>query len=223
MEYGQIAGNTSIDALIHQCFEFISEKDQTAFVKRFNNLRDDEAQCMHTFRELIVGGFLGARGLSVVYEQPLGGRTPDWSIHDSNGTQCIVELANFHVDKATEDKIGRHLQARRIWVGWTGSRSDRLYAQIWDKASKYKRLVEQEGVAYVIALYGEFTAAVDLEDVRECLFDKEKGLFSLYPEVSGLLFFVLVHSKRYDFTYIRNPDGAREVDLPCGVFPGGGG
>jgi hypothetical protein len=217
MKYGRIAGNTSIDGVIYRCFELISEEDQKTFVKRFVHLQNDETQCMHTFRELILGGFLGTRGRKIMYEPSIGGRTPDWSILDDNRTECIVELANFHVDRTTEDEIRRQSQGRGLCCYWPDSKAGRLYEQIWGKASKYRRLVEQENFAYVIALFGEFTACVDLEEIQECLFDKDKGLFPIYPSVSGLLFFE-ENCGRYSFTYVRNPAGVREMDLPSGVF-----
>ena len=33
MKYGQIAGNASINAAIHRCFELISEEDQWEFAR----------------------------------------------------------------------------------------------------------------------------------------------------------------------------------------------
>ena len=84
--------------------------------------------------------------------------------------------------------------------------------QIWEKASKYRRLVEQEGVAYVIALFGEFAACVDLGEIQECLSDKDKGLFLLYPALSELLFFG-ENSGRYFFTYIKEPRRGQEDGL----------
>ncbi len=35
MKYGRIAGNVSINAAIYRCFEFITEADAKAFVRKF--------------------------------------------------------------------------------------------------------------------------------------------------------------------------------------------
>jgi hypothetical protein len=217
MKYGQIAGNKSINAAIYRCFGCIHEEDAQTFVKRFREQPHDQDQVMHTFRELILGGFLASNGLQVRYDQPIDGKTPDWSIVDHDGgLRCIVELINFHIYKAREDKIKQHWQTGRIWCGWTGSNTDRLYDRIWDKAVTYKELVGQTRVAYVIALFGDFIPDVDPEEVQECLFDTDAGLFALYPEVSGLLFFA-ENSGRYGFTYIGNPGAIKDFDLPSGV------
>jgi hypothetical protein len=109
------------------------------------------------------------------------------------------------------------VQARGMsWV-WPGSSDDRLYASIWGKAGTYKALVELHQVPYVIAVFGRFKAAVDLEEMHECLFDKESGLFVLYPEISGVLFFE-ASSGCFRFNYIPNPNPRRTIDLPCSVF-----
>jgi hypothetical protein len=217
VKYGRVAENASINATIYRCFEYISEPDAQTFVRAFGRLPHDGDQIMHAFRELILGGFLASRGQRVAYDQRVNGQTPDWSIfEEDHRLRCIVELVNFHIDRATEDEIALHAQARRFWSGWPDPQK-RLYQSIWDKASKYKRLVEQIQVAYVIALFGEFVAAVDLDDVRQCLFAADKGLFPQYPEVSGLIFFV-ENGGQYAFTYLPNPLAKRPFDLPFGEF-----
>ena len=80
MKYGQIAGSKSVNAAIYRCFEFISETDARSFVKKFATQRHDNDQVMCAFRELILGAFLGSRGLTVESERPIEGKTPDWTI-----------------------------------------------------------------------------------------------------------------------------------------------
>ncbi len=218
MKYGQIAGNMSVNAAIYRCFEYISKEDARAFLRRFREQPHDQDQVMHTFRELLLGGYLASNGLRIRYDQTVCGKTPDWSVLDENGLlYCIVELVNFHVDKATEDEIKQHWRAKATRCGPIGAQSDRLYARIREKASGYKGLVERARVAYVIALFGEFTADVDEEEVRQCLYDEEGGLFSLYPEVSGVVFF-LESSGLYSFEYMANPKAVRRMALSCGVL-----
>ena len=218
MKYGHIAGNTRINAAIYRCFRYLAEKDAQAFVRKFRDQLDDEQQVMHTFRELILGGFLGSNELRVRHEHSVDGKTPDWSIFGPDSDlRGIVELLNFHTDKATEDDIERHRKAGALWSGWMGSNVARLYTRIQDKVTVYKELVERSSVPYVVSLFSEFTANVDLDEVRECVLSREIGLFSLYPMISGLLFFE-EQSGTYHFTYLQNPDAAREISLPSGLF-----
>jgi hypothetical protein len=205
MRYGRIAGNKSINAAIYRCCEHISEEDARTFARKFREQPHDQNQVMHTFRELILGGFLASSGLNAKYDRSICGKTPDWSILDSDGgLQGFFELVNFHPDRVTEDAITQHWKSQGIWCGWSGSHATRLYSRIRDKASTYKELVEQAKVWYVVALFGEFTADVSVQEVDECLFVDETGIFSLYPHMSGLLFFV-ENSGRYRFTYHTEP------------------
>src|SRR5262249_52785108 len=95
--------------------------------------------------------------------------------------------------------------------------SNRLYDRIQDKCVVYKDTAESEGVPYVIGLYGDFDADVQLEEVQECLYDQETGLFNSYPEVSGVLFFndnFII----YLFVYLLNHRAKRPYNLPNGIF-----
>ena len=39
MKYGVLAGNASINEAIYRCFDYISERDQRAFVRKFRAQR----------------------------------------------------------------------------------------------------------------------------------------------------------------------------------------
>ena len=80
--YGQIAGNKSIDRLIYRCFEYICQEDALKFLRKFREQAGDSDQNMHTFRELVLGAYLGSSGFDVRYDYRVDGKTPDW---------CIVE------------------------------------------------------------------------------------------------------------------------------------
>lgn len=139
MKYGQIAGNQSINATIYRCFEYVSEEDARKFVKKFDNQLHDEVQVMHTFRELILGGYLRLNGLNARHDYRIDTETPDWCIlSETLEVKGIIELTNFHVDKATGDEIERHRQARGMWVGRLGSNDNRLF---WDISGNQWRLV----------------------------------------------------------------------------------
>jgi hypothetical protein len=195
VKYGQIAGSKSVNAAIYRCFEFISEADAKKFVRKFAAHRHDNDQALCTFRELILGAFLGSNGLAVQNERPLGGKTPDWNIVDGADLKCIVELVNFHRAQAFHP--------------------DRLYNTIHGKCAVYDSIISISNIPYVVSLYGHFLADLSREEVEECLHDKETGLFKDYPKVSGLLFFD-DNFARYRFTYWPNRNASRAYCLPEG-------
>jgi hypothetical protein len=222
MPYGQIAGNSAINAIIYRGFEHIGEEDTRKFVKQFRDHPPDGDQIMHTFRELILGAYLNSNGFKARYEYAVNTKTPDWSILDEKlAVSGIVELTTFHIDKATENEIEEQFRAKGLSCVWRDKNNDnieRLYQCIWHKARVYKALLEKLRVPYVISVFPEFKAAIDPdEELRPCLLDKETGLFGLYPEVSGVLHFE-GKSEGFVFTYINNPDPLRKIDLPSGIF-----
>jgi hypothetical protein len=223
MKYGQIAGNKQINALIYRCFEHICEEDERSFVRKFREQPHDSAQIMHTFRELVLGAYLGSSGLKARYDWAIDTQTPDWCILGREmAVTGIVELVNFHIDKTTENEIEEQLQARGVTTAWRDhnkNNADRLYHCIWHKAQVYRALVEDLGIPYIVAVFGQFQAAIDFEDdLSPCLFDKESGLFEMYPDVSGVLYFEEI-SGLYLFNYTSNPYAVRSFGLLSGVFP----
>ena len=219
MKYGQMAGNEAINAMIYRCFEHIREEDARKFVKKFREQPPDGDQIMHTFRELVLGGYLSSHDFEVRHDYPIGAKTPDWCILSQTGTvRCLVELTNFHIDKATENEIEAQLQASGIaWV-WLPEKDDRLYRCIWGKVGVYKALVQEHKVPYVIAVFSEFKAPVDWEEeLYPSLVNEESGLFRLYPEISGVLHFEET-SRGFLFNYVDNPDSPRRISLPSGLF-----
>lgn len=219
MRSRQIAGSKSIDDCIHRCFEYIHEADARAFIKKFGAQLHDYTQVMHTLRELVLGAYLTSVGLQARYNYPVGESTPDWSILDERSRlKGIVELTNFHADKATETDIQDARRTRGMWVGWMPPNENRLYHVIWGKARSYKALVEKYRVPYVVAVFEEITAALDMDELCSCLVPDETGLFTLYPTTSGVLFFE-ERSGQYAFTYFPNPYSRNTMSIKDGVFP----
>ncbi len=218
MKYGQIAGSKSINAAIYRCFECITEEDARKFIKKFHDQPHDDPQIMHTFRELILGAYLSSNGFKVRYDSEIDEETPDWCICDEVLVlKGIVELTNFHIDRATEKDIEQQARARGMWAGRLGTNDDRLYNSIWSKAQKYKTLVEKRQVPYVIAVFGEFTAVVDMDELQRCLLRQEVGLFWQYPVITGVLFFE-ENGGQYLFSYIPNPMPRNAMNIPSGTF-----
>ena len=201
MEYGRIAGNSSIDAKIKYCFQFIHEDDARQFVKKLASLPqvdDTVDERLHVFRELIIGAYLGRQGLHVRYSKPVDGKTPDWSIlADTDALAALVEVVTFH------------------WGA--GPTADRLYATVQGKFSTYKNLADRHAIPYVVGIHIDFMASVDTDDIVDCLYHGEYGLFAQYPGVSGAIFFDIMGAC-YPMTYYRNPQATRPFIIPNGVF-----
>lgn len=218
MKYGQISGNSSINNMIYRCFEFLHDGDARKFVRKFEHELNDNTQVLHTFRELILGAFLASNGFDVRHEHVLAGKYPDWCIlNESSAPQAIVELTNFHVDQASEIKIETSRRASGMWFEWMPNNASRLYESIRRKANVYKDLVEESGCPYVIAVFGEFTAAVNSDELNESLYAGESGIFVQHEWVSGVLFFE-EQSGLYRFTYLPNPIALRNIYIPNGSF-----
>jgi len=98
-KYGQIAGNKSIDDTIYRCFGCICAEDECKFVRKFRQQPHNEAQILHTYRELVLGAYLASNGLKVRYDYKVDTKTPDWAILDEKSrlmgiTYCSVEVDN---------------------------------------------------------------------------------------------------------------------------------
>lgn len=200
MKYGVLAGNESINCKIYRCFEFINEDDADRFARKLRSLpaTDNQDERMHTFRELILGAYIGSLGYHVVYEQVLSGKTPDWCIVDRDGgTLAILEIVNFN-------------------AGRNGN-VDRLYAATQGKFATYKQLAEDLAVPYLVGIHGDFFADVEREEMEDVLYHPDHGLFQDYPAVSGVLFFVVMVSS-YSITCYPNRSAVRPFDIQSGEF-----
>ena len=222
MKEGRIADSKAINAFIYRCFEYLCDDDERKFLKKFREQPVDSDQIMHTFRELVLGSYLSSYGFTARYDNAVDSQTPDWCIlNDKLMVIGIVELINFHIDKATEKDIEQQLESNSIASYWRDKNKDnihRLHRCIEDKATTYRTLVKKLNVPYVVAIFGHFETAVDFEEVYLCLSDKEVGLFDMYPEMSGILYFNESFG-RYSFNYASNPNALQLIDLPRGVFP----
>ncbi|MGB6873294.1 MAG: hypothetical protein WBE46_04015 [Dehalococcoidia bacterium] len=221
MKYGQIAGSKKVNYAIYRCFEHLCDKDQQRFVKKFREQPHDSDQIMHTFRELILGAYLSSRGFRVRHEYMVESKTPDWCILDNRSAVVgIVELANFHIDAVTESEMSKQMQTKGIAVYWRDANKnnvERLYYCIWDKMQEYQVLIEKLNVPYIIAICPDSKAATDFEEVLPCLHHNEFGLFQMYQDTSGILYFE-ENAGQYLFRYEQNPNALRKFDLPGGVL-----
>ena len=225
MKYTQITGNEETNGFIYRFFEYLCEEDQRKFRKYFRSLPPGSDQMGHTLRELILGAHLRANGYQVRYDYTINNQTPDWCILDDESAVIgIVELMNFHIDKATENEIRKQSNLKNNFSYWRDENKDnidRLYHCIDLKAQAYRPLVKSLKIPYVVALFGEWEAALDFDEIRSCLLCNETGLFREYPEMSGVLYFVDQNALRYLFYYAENPNSLKPITLPSGVFSPG--
>jgi hypothetical protein len=211
----EITGYPAIDLWANYFLPRIKSRDAARFRKKLVEQKDDHEQLLHTLRELILGGFLANNGFHLDYEREFDGQTPEWTITDSYSRVIgIVELINFHGDIETEKSIKQALKEGRFWVGYQAPSGDRLYDRLREKFSKYKELANREAVPYVVAVQIEFGTSPSGDELHDNLFGKEHGLFSPYPEVSGLIYFA--DGAGYYMNYMANPHALRAFTIPPG-------
>lgn len=187
------------------------------FVKKFKS--KDGWLKTHTYRELVLGAHLCSSDHQARYEMKLDSQKPDWSIFGyDEKIKAIVELTSFHSPKVIEDGFENSLNSKGSWFGWHSNNADRLYHSIQDKIIDYKNLVVKYELAFVVAVFSQPPADIQIAELRECLFDKSTGLFKDYPELSGVLLFKEgagnYFPQNYYFEYIENPEPLREFKLP---------
>lgn len=206
MNAGAIAQNHHIDAAIVRCFEYLPAAMARKFERKFKDQRSDNDLVMHTFRELLVGAYLANQGEKLEYEMGLGAKTPDWTLVDGNGRPiAILELTNFHAPRAEETAMRESQNRSEIYCDWQPDPTRRLYQAIQVKVDSYSQLVRDLGVAYVVAVYGDFLAAVEIDELREVLYEAhDGGIFRYSQAIAGVLFFE-ERSGTYGFQYLSNP------------------
>jgi hypothetical protein len=218
MKYGQLLVNTSMNKTCYRCFDYIAREDVMKFVRKFQKQHGDGWQITHVYRELLLGAHLCHRGYNARYNIALDSQTPDWSIFDKDQkTQTIIELASFHAPKEEEDEDWGNLDEKEVSFRWNSDNTNRLYSKIKEKTTHYKQLVERHKLSFVVAIFNQPFADIQPNEIQNCLFDKEAGIFNLYPELSGALFFREgvgnLFPSHYRFDYFENPQSIRKFRL----------
>jgi len=218
MKYGQVSENENINATIYHCLTYLSEKETLKFVRKFREQPHDQDQVMHTFRELILGAYLSKSGFLVENDYKIKTKTPDWCIFNDNYTpKCILELVNFHLDADTSKNIEIQFRERGFGSYFSKSNTNRLYFSIKNKVGKYKEIALSSRIPYVVAVSGAYMADVQVKEIEECLLNPDWGIFYLYPELSGLLYFEEIN-RDYVFTYRLNMQSVHNFVIPSGIF-----
>lgn len=172
-------------------------------VRKFRSESDE--QCFHTYRELILGSHLRRQGGDWRYEQKIGSKTPDWVVYDSDDQVIeIVDVFTLHQRRETDVAIFKGLSFRGSWAGWITIAPDHLFSKIEQKANTYAKLIEKLGVPYVVAMFGEFTASVEPDEVYHVVSELHGGIFGDIPSLAGVIFF-RERSGDYEFSRFANP------------------
>lgn len=202
-----IAKNRYIDAAIKTCFGSLPAAMARKFERKFKAQRSDNDLVMHTFRELLVGAYLANQGEKLEYELGLGAKTPDWTLVDGNGRPtAILELTNFHAPRADETAMRESQYRSEMYCEWQPNPTRRLYQAIQGKVDSYSQLVRDLGIPYVVAVFGDFLATIEIDELREVLYAAyEGGIFRYSQAIAGVLFFE-ERSGTYGFQYLSNPN-----------------
>lgn len=212
MKHGRLAGNSSINDRIYSCLAALDPKDVPAFVRKFR--RGDEPEKFHTLRELLLGAHLRHRGWAVRYEQALAGKTPDWLLPACvSAPSEIVDVVTLHQRRVTDIEIGTAISAGETWAGWATIPPDHILSKLDQKVGIYRRLASLHALPYTVALFGEFTASVDPEEISHVLYKHHGGLLTATPELSGVIYF-LERNGNYEFTYFAN----RHATVPSRLY-----
>jgi hypothetical protein len=218
-KYRTVSPVPTTDNLIYECFERLTEADQRAFVRKFKVQIDDVQQVNHTLRELVLGAYVAGQGFQPQYEPSIGGKTPEWLMtQNATGRKLLLELVNFHLPDKLERQMWDTFKTGWTWAYWMEPNTGRAYSSIQAKMAKYKSLAQDNDLQYIVGVFGLFSSALTVDEVRECL-EGEHALFPLYPEVTGVIFFQGVGSA-YCFEYLPNPYATRkEITLTGGTMP----
>jgi hypothetical protein len=211
MQFGILAGNDYINKRIYKLLSEIHPADVASFVRKF--LSESDEQCFHTYRELILGSHLRSQGSNWRYEQKIGRQTPDWVVRDSDDQVIeIVDVYTLHQRRETDVQISKGLSFRGSWAGWVTIPPNHLFSKIQQKGNAYTKLIEKLGVPYVVAVFGEFTASVEPEEVHHVVNELHGGVFHETPTLAGVIFF-RERSGDYEFSYFANPRAAHSSQL----------
>jgi len=216
-------GKNGVQATIPRALSYLSQRDQRIFLRKFKDQLSDEQQVMHTFRELLVGVFMTQQGHNPSYEPVVDGLTPDWRLGQDGA--ALVDVVNFHVERAVEEQIDRTLEKGLFWEGIIPDQSLRFRCSLRGKAGKYDNLVAQKQVPYVVFVYEWRHAVIERALVPEWLL-RADGIFEEFPALSGVFHMYergdcrIDLSAGYRFDYYANPKAVHPaVGLACGSLP----
>lgn len=197
--------------------------DQKKLVKKFKDYPHAEQQILQTFSELILGAYLSKNDYIVEYERKIGTKTPDWSIVDkSQNLISIIEMVTHQIDDETNKDIEAQLNSGKKVASYYPDVKDpdhnRLYSHIQTKATGYKDLIAELDVPYVVAVFIDFKAVINVQETIDYLTSGKESLFECCSYLSGVLHFHEIASGKYEFWFIENQYAVQKINLPSGYL-----
>jgi hypothetical protein len=230
----ETTGDPRFDTWIQTCSSSIAPDDALRLNKdladKWKTFRRKETSetfisFLDCFRELIVGGFLAAKGRSVRYShrfenpaKPGKFLTPDWTMLSADAQViAIIEVDNFHGDRAY-DQWDRGTSSVPSPSPSAEAESKRLYDSLENKCLKYRDLATHLGTPFVIASVLTWAPlnCLDPSHVTDQCTSSNGGLFRRFPEVSGLLH--CGETNGYRMWYEPNDLANAKIQMPTGWF-----
>jgi len=143
---------TDLSECLKSCFEV---KDAVRLQKILSH-HDKDGQYDDTFIELIVGCYLRMNGLDVRCAHKIDGKTPDWSVYNTNNNLIgLIEISHLKIDQETDTKTICGTDERPlIYTYWINEKNNlRLVDKLHKKAKQYKDVVEDNDIYFMIAVF----------------------------------------------------------------------
>ena len=181
--------NSAIDSAIKEMLQYFDADSQGRMrrailsAKRAAEKHRDEntdAGARHIFREFIPASVLNQNGFAFEYERSLRGKTPDW----------IDDTAKLIMESYTYER------------GGSSSFFDRVSSSVTHKCNKYRDIIVDNDLRFVVAVYLDFLTGMTLE---ECYEDSSmfRSVFDDNDSLWAILFFtetqVVEGKQRYGF------------------------
>ncbi len=167
--------NSAINTAIKEILQYFNAESQGRMQRAILNAkkaaekyRDEntDAGARHIFREFIPASILNQNGFAFEYEKPLKGKTPDW----------LDDTARLMLESYTYER------------GGSSSFFDRVTSSVTGKCNKYKDIIAENNLRFLVAVYLDFLTGMTLDECRE---DSEmfRSVFDDNDSLWAILFF----------------------------------
>ena len=181
--------NSAIDTTIKELLPYFSTESQRRMRKAILNAKksaekqrnkNTDAGARHIFREFIPASILNQNGFAFEYEKRKQGKTPDW----------LDETTSLMLESYTYERGGSS-----IFI-------DRISSSVTSKCKKYKDIVAENALRFIVAVYLDFLTGMTLDECRED-FELLRSVFDANDSLWAILFFtetqVICGKQQYEF------------------------